>query len=305
LRLRTTLSMDSNGAPFALETEDTFMAIAQHVSNRLYHTKTFEDPSFLKWLLGSPKMALIFLPLRLYLGWQWLSAGIEKVNSPAWTQNGTALQGFWTSATKIPAGAKGAAVHYGWYHDFLQFMLNNHWYTWFARLIAFGETTIGILLIIGAFTGLVALTGAFMSFNFMLAGSASTNPLMFILALLMLVGWKIAGYIGADYYLLPAVGTPWQPGDVVDAARGPQRVTRTVGQKALGAASWIALFALAAVVAVEANNAWDAAHPVVGYVVALLAVLLAWVIGEAVLTATHNSRTAATPASFNSKGSTV
>ena len=85
------------------------MALAQRVSRRVYRTEQFPDPGFIKLLFGSPIMALLFLPLRLYIGWQWLSAGIEKINSPAWTQSGTALQGFWASATKAPAGAKGAA----------------------------------------------------------------------------------------------------------------------------------------------------------------------------------------------------
>jgi thiosulfate dehydrogenase (quinone) large subunit len=48
-----------------------------------------------------------------------------------------------------------------------------------------------------------------MNFNFMLAGSASTNPVLFIIALGLVAAWKIAGFIGADYVLLPLLGTPW------------------------------------------------------------------------------------------------
>jgi thiosulfate dehydrogenase [quinone] large subunit len=264
------------------------MTVARNASRAFTQERTFEDPGFIKWLFGSPKMALLFLPLRLYLGWQWLSAGIEKVNSPAWTRTGTALQGFWAGAVKAPAGAKGAAVHYGWYHDFLQFMLNNHWYTWFAKLIAFGETALGIMLIIGAFTGLAAIAGAFMNFNFMLAGSASINPVLFVLAIVLLIGWKVAGYIGVDYYLLPAIGTPWEAGYLADTVREPRAERPPLGRTLAGAVGWFALFALAAVAAVQANNVWNAAHPVVGYLVALLAVVVAFLAGVALLTATHN-----------------
>ena len=93
-------------------------------------------------------------------------------------------------------------------------MLDHGWYHWFSWVIALGETTVGILLIVGAFAGLAALAGAFLNFNFMLAGSASINPVLFVIALLILFGWKVAGWIGVDRWLLPALGTPWQPGRV-------------------------------------------------------------------------------------------
>ena len=42
------------------------------------------------------------------------------------------------------------------------------------------------------------------------AGSASTNPMLFTIAIGLILAWKVAGYIGVDYYLLPALGTPWR-----------------------------------------------------------------------------------------------
>ena len=54
----------------------------------------------------------------------------------------------------------------------------------------------------------------------MLAGSASTNPVLFVIALLVAFGWKTAGWIGVDRWLLPALGTPWQPGRAVKALGG-------------------------------------------------------------------------------------
>lgn len=41
------------------------------------------------------------------------------------------------------------------------------------------------------------------------AGSASTNPVLFILAILIILASKVAGHIGIDRWLLPALGTPW------------------------------------------------------------------------------------------------
>jgi thiosulfate dehydrogenase [quinone] large subunit len=265
------------------------MALAERVTRRVYRSEQLPDPGFIKTLFSSPKMALLFLPLRVYIGWQWMTAGIEKINSPAWTRSGTALQGFLAAATKGAPGAKGAAIHYGWYHDFLQYMLNNQWYTWGGKAIAFGETAVGIALVIGAFVGVAAFFGAFMNFNYLLAGTASTNPVLFALAILLVLGWKVAGYLGADYYLLPAFGTPWKPGHVLDFTREHGERTVSAAQSLLGAIGFIAAFAVAAVVAVVANNQWSTGDPYIGYAVALLAVMAAWLVGEAVLTATHRA----------------
>ena len=79
-------------------------------------------------------------------------------------------------------------------------------------MIAFGETFVGMALLMGALTGFAALAGATLNFNFMMAGAAGANPVLFLLAILILLAWKVAGYIGLDRWLLPALGTPWHPG---------------------------------------------------------------------------------------------
>ena len=48
-----------------------------------------------------------------------------------------------------------------------------------------------------------------MNFNFMLAGSAGVNPVFFLLQVLLIVAWKVAGWYGLDRWLLPRLGTPW------------------------------------------------------------------------------------------------
>ncbi len=76
--------------------------------------------------------------------------------------------------------------------------------------IAVSETLIGIALILGLFTGIAAFFGSFLNVNFMLAGNAATNPILFILAIVLMLGWKTAGWIGLDHWVLPIVGTPWR-----------------------------------------------------------------------------------------------
>jgi len=52
-----------------------------------------------------------------------------------------------------------------------------------------------------------------MNWNFMMAGTASTNPVLLVVALGLIMAWKVSGYIGADFFLLPKIGTPWSVKD--------------------------------------------------------------------------------------------
>ena len=91
-------------------------------------------------------------------------------------------------------------------------MLAHQWYTWFAKVIAAGEFLVGLGLIVGALVGIAAFFGTVLNFNFQLAGSASTNPVLFGLGVLLVMAWKTAGWTGIDRVLLPRLGTPWAPG---------------------------------------------------------------------------------------------
>jgi thiosulfate dehydrogenase [quinone] large subunit len=170
-----------------------------------------DDPVSWKLLLGNTWFALLWMPLRLFVGQEWLSAGEHKVRADAWMSGGTALKGYWERATAIPETGT-PAITYNWFRDFLTYMLDHEWYTWFAKLVAVGEVLVGLGLIFGALVGIAAFFGTVLNFNFLLAGSASTNPVLFGLGVFLVLGWKVAGYVGIDRYLLPLIGTPWQPG---------------------------------------------------------------------------------------------
>jgi thiosulfate dehydrogenase [quinone] large subunit len=177
--------------------------------------RVVEEPPFIQQLLNNPRYAFIWLALRIWLGWQWVEAGLHKIEDPAWIQTGEALKGYWERAVSIPEGGR-PPISFDWYRSFLQGMLDSQSYTWFAKLVAFGEFFIGVALILGLFVGIAAFFGGFMNWNFMMAGSASTNPLLFVAAIALILAWKVAGYIGADYFLLPALGTPWGRKKVVE-----------------------------------------------------------------------------------------
>jgi thiosulfate dehydrogenase [quinone] large subunit len=177
-----------------------------------------QDPVRWQLLLGNVFFALLWLPVRFFVGREWVSAGWHKVVDPAWTGDGTALQAYWQRAVAIPEQGR-PAITYDWFRQFLQFMLDQGWYTWFAKLVAWGELLIGVGLLVGALVGIAAFFGSVMNFSFMLAGSASTNPVLFGLAVFLVLAWKVAGHWGLDRWLLPALGTPWQQGGQARAPR--------------------------------------------------------------------------------------
>jgi thiosulfate dehydrogenase [quinone] large subunit len=166
------------------------------------------DPPLYRAIFANTMMAPAWLIIRLYVGWQWLQAGWHKVQGDGnWLEN-DGVRGFWLRIVEVPQEGS-PAIRYDWYRDFIQFLLDRGVSGLFSWIIAVGEVSVGIALIIGVFTGFAALGGAFLNMNFLLAGSASTNPVLFLLAILLLLAWKVAGYIGVDRWVLPLVGTPW------------------------------------------------------------------------------------------------
>ncbi|MGE5373762.1 MAG: DoxX family protein [Bacteroidota bacterium] len=170
--------------------------------------KTIETPSIITRLFTDTRFAILWLPIRVWLGMQWIEASLHKLSDPAWMKTGVALKGFWTGAVQIPAEGR-PPITYAWYREFLQAALNAQAYTWFAKVVAVSEMLIGIALILGIFVGLTAFFAGFMNWNFIMAGSASVNGMFFGLAVLLVLAWKIAGYFGLDYFLLPKVSALW------------------------------------------------------------------------------------------------
>jgi thiosulfate dehydrogenase [quinone] large subunit len=186
---------------------------AQGTSNQSGSFIRFEDPPVARTLFGDVRLSWIWLIVRLYVGYEWISAGWEKIQNPAWFGGsaGGALTGFLKGALTKSTGAHPDVQ--GWYANFLQNVVMPNAGVW-SNVVAVGETLVGIALILGIFTGIAALFGSFMNFNYLMAGTVSTNPFLFILAMFIILAWKTAGWIGIDHWLLPALGTPWKPGKV-------------------------------------------------------------------------------------------
>lgn len=174
-----------------------------------------EESPVARFLFANTSSAWFWLLVRLYVGWEWAVAGFEKVINPIWVgpTAGAALSGFVQGALTKVDGAHPDVQ--GWYATFLQTVVLPHAGAW-SQVVAVGELLVGVGLIIGFLTGIAAFFGLFMNLNYLLAGTVSTNPILFTLAIGLMLAWKVAGYYGADRYLLPYLGTPWKPGKVVN-----------------------------------------------------------------------------------------
>ena len=147
----------------------------------------------MKWLRG-PKMAIVWTVLRIWLGLQWTEAAIEKLT------HGFDALGFLQGAL---ANAKGdhPSVQ-GWYANFLQhFAIPN--VELFNHLIPIGELLVGIGLILGVATIPALITAAFMNLNFMLAGTTSTNPILYTIEILLIAAGTAGYYYGMDRIIIP------------------------------------------------------------------------------------------------------
>ena len=169
------------------------------------------DPRVTQTFFNDTRMAWLWLIVRLYVGYEWLLAGYDKVISPSWVgaKAGTALSGFLKNSLSLTSGAHPTVQ--SWYAAFLRAVIVPTAGFW-SYVVAFGEVLVGLGLILGVFTGIAAFFGFFMNMNYLLAGSVSTNPILLFLSIFLIIAWKTAGWWGLDRWVLVDLGTPWSPG---------------------------------------------------------------------------------------------
>ncbi|MFS8584179.1 MAG: DoxX family protein [Acidimicrobiia bacterium] len=205
-------------------------------------TVYIEEPAVSRWLFGSSTAAWIWLVARLWLGWEWFQAGWGKVfggtitwrfwdwgearygltgdGNVGWVRAegdvevGDAVAGFAQGAIENAEGPH-PDVAFSWYVDFLEWVRDTA-HPVIGPIVAVGELVVGALLIVGLFTGIAALLGAIMNFSFVFAGSAGLNPAMILVSGLLVLAWRNAGWWGLDRFALPALGTPWHRGELLE-----------------------------------------------------------------------------------------
>lgn len=175
------------------------------------------DPAVVQRVFAGTRLAPLWVLPRAYVGWVWMSVGWSMLQSRAWTQDGSPLADAWAPGTEsnhIVAGLNltGPIVDTG--------LL-----VWVARFTALGLTIAGIAVILGVATGFAAFIGVILSVNVLTTGAMSPGPDVFGLAMLLIVAWKTAGWIGLDRWLLPFAGAPWSSGFSLRSTSGVLRQT--------------------------------------------------------------------------------
>ena len=166
--------------------------------------------------LNQPKVTgILWLIARLWVGYEWLNAGIEKLfgeGNAVWVgpKAGTAVAGFLKGAIAKPALAPGfdpiktphPAVN-EWYATLARdvFLPNA---AIFSYLVAFGEVAIGLALILGLFTRFSAVMSVLLGLSLLMAGATSTLPQMVAISVALATAGGVAvGYYGIDHFVRP------------------------------------------------------------------------------------------------------
>jgi uncharacterized membrane protein YphA (DoxX/SURF4 family) len=152
---------------------------------------------FNKFLRENKISAVILAVLRVYLGYSWISGGIGKL-----TSGGFDASGFLKGAIANPVKGPDGAVVFGWYVDFLKHIALPN-VDIFNVIVPWGETLIGLGLILGCLTTTAMFFGLLMNFSFFLAGTVSHNPRDIFLGFIILTAGYNAGRIGLDRWVVP------------------------------------------------------------------------------------------------------
>jgi len=177
------------------------------------------------WLYRSKAASVIWLVARLWLGYGWLNAGYQKLwgseKAAFWNGGGAGVKGFATAGVTGSTAGKGSGASYGWWAAFLHnFVIPNA--SWIAKVVTVSELVIGVLLILGLFTGAAAFAGLTLNLVYMFTGSAGVNPAYAIVAVLLILAWRNAGYLGLDRFVLPVTRGRLRPGPGAVTPEAPQ-----------------------------------------------------------------------------------
>ncbi|GAX89405.1 DoxX family membrane protein [Effusibacillus lacus] len=153
----------------------------------------------LNWLRTNVYASVVLALLRIYLGWEWMSAGWHKLAGDKPFDASKFLQ----NAVNKPVLETGTTeALYPNYVAFLKsFALPN--VDLFNFLIPWGEFLVGLGLLLGTLTTAAAFFGMVMNFAFMFAGTVSSNPFMALLGFFILAAGFNAGRFGGDYWVVP------------------------------------------------------------------------------------------------------
>ncbi|MGR6835867.1 DoxX family membrane protein [Syntrophomonas erecta] len=150
---------------------------------------------------------VLWTVLRIYVGWSWLHSGLGKVmgeKSAVWvgSKAGVAVTGFLNGSLQKATGPHPDVQW--WYAWFIQHLALPNAKV-FSYMVAYGEILVGLALIMGAFTTVALLAGMMMNFNYLFAGTVSSNPVFILEQLVLLWAGSAALYYGLDRMILPVI----------------------------------------------------------------------------------------------------
>ncbi|QKE73987.1 DoxX family protein [Arthrobacter citreus] len=164
---------------------------------------------FINFLRNNKIAAGVLTILRIYVGYEFISAGWQKLSS-----GGFDASGFLAFAVKSATGDHPAVQ--SWWADFLTNFAIPH-VDLFNFLVPVGEFAIGLGLIIGCFTKTATFFALMMNFSFMFSGTTSINPQLVLLSIFIIVAGSNAGRFGLDYFIkkfVPKMGEIKEKGHV-------------------------------------------------------------------------------------------
>mgnify|MGYP000403629359 CR=1 FL=1 len=212
-----------------------------YIMHEFFNVK--DNRSFIGGHLAKRSPNFWLFPLRLFVGYKWLSQGLEKLPKilenpsniflipapPAAATAGasaTAAASAVADATAAATGAAEAVSQWGEALPVPQFISNIvNWsmdvffytsdggYTKLAEIfqagMVIGEIIVGLLLIAGLFTAIASIVSVAMGLMIWASGMAPTEMLWYLAAGIALIGGS-GSTLGLDYYVLPVLKSWWK-----------------------------------------------------------------------------------------------
>ena len=212
------------------------------------------------------RVALLLLPLRLWVGIGWLRAGLEKVVQPEWF-DGTALTQF--VQQQADAGTAPWLISI----DLLARLVERAAAP-LGLVVVCAQIAIGLCLLTGTLTNLALLTAIAINVNLILAGIAAPNHFLIVIEVVLLAGGAGAAY-GLDRWLSRVLRTSLLTGHrgMVDGVELPRGALVLLAVAACGLAA-AAVPRIGSVLSEGGMNDPGFTLVALGVVIALLAVAL-------------------------------
>ncbi|AIG65601.1 DoxX family protein [Weissella tructae] len=150
------------------------------------------------FLRNNRTASYILLVLRVYIGFQWFTAGLSKLMM----NGGFHAEGMISGA--LQQGTPEQPFAYPLFQSFLKMTTDGGQDASFFNLVVpWGEMFVGLGLMFGMLTLAAAFFGLIMNFTYLLSGVVSVNPTFILIQFIILISGFNAGKIGLDYWVTP------------------------------------------------------------------------------------------------------